>query len=95
MKLSRIYIFLSAFIIISSCSKDAPIENLNAEQKENPADENEPESETEETESETETEPGNDTITAEDSFSLSYDGEEVIVTEWLGQRSENTIAING
>lgn len=93
MKFPRIYIFLFTIIVISSCSKDTPVENLDAEQQENPADENKPESEEEELE--TETKPGNDTITAEDSFSFSLDGEEVIVTEWLGQRSENTIAING
>lgn len=92
MKITRTCLFLFVLIAFNSCSKDAPAENLDPEQKEKPVDENksDPEEETE-----TESGPGNDTITAEDSFSFTYDGQEVVVTEWLGQRSENTIAING
>jgi len=92
MKFPKIFLFLLALIAFNSCSKDAPTENLDPEQKEEPVDENKPDPEEE---TETETGPGNDTITAEDSFTFIYEGQEITITDWQGQRSENTIAING
>jgi len=76
--------------MLASCSKETPPENLETDQQENENNDKETETETE-----TETGPGNDPITEDDRFTFTYDGQEITLTQWQGQRSENTIAING
>lgn len=91
MKFPKIFAVLSLSFMLFSCSADSIEENLDVDQKETP------ETPPKETESENEEEagPNNDPITTEDYFSFTYEGQEITITEWQGQRSENTISING